>query len=106
MTAHYSVHEDVAVITLDNPPVNGLGHATRLAIVEAMAAATDDVRVRAIVITGAGSGFSAGADVREFGTPSATLDILDLHFAGREHDELGRDALGEAPSTIGAFANH
>ncbi|MGF6260007.1 3-hydroxyacyl-CoA dehydrogenase [Paraburkholderia youngii] len=71
MTAHYSVHEDVAVITLDNPPVNGLGHATRLAIVEAMEAATDDVRVRAIVITGAGSGFSAGADVREFGTPSA-----------------------------------
>jgi 3-hydroxyacyl-CoA dehydrogenase len=72
MTAHYSVHEDVAVITLDNPPVNGLGHATRLAIVEVMEAATDDVRVRAIVITGAGGGFSAGADVREFGTPSAT----------------------------------
>ncbi|MDN7934273.1 3-hydroxyacyl-CoA dehydrogenase NAD-binding domain-containing protein [Burkholderia metallica] len=74
MTAHYRVHDDVAVITLDNPPVNGLGHATRLAIVEAMAAAAADAGVRAIVITGADSGFSAGADIREFGTPKATQE--------------------------------
>ena len=30
MTAEYKVHGDVALITLNNPPVNGLGHATRL----------------------------------------------------------------------------
>ena len=38
MTAHYQVHGDIAVITLDNPPVNGLGLATRVAVAAAMAA--------------------------------------------------------------------
>jgi len=32
MSASYAVHGTVAVITLDNPPVNGLGHATRSAV--------------------------------------------------------------------------
>ena len=36
MTAHYQAHGDVAVITLDNPPVNGLGLSTRQGIVAAL----------------------------------------------------------------------
>ncbi|HXE20884.1 MAG TPA: 3-hydroxyacyl-CoA dehydrogenase NAD-binding domain-containing protein [Rhodoferax sp.] len=71
MTAEYKVHGDVAVITLNNPPVNGLGHATRLGITDGLSKANDDAAVKAIVITGAGKAFSGGADINEFGTPKA-----------------------------------
>jgi 3-hydroxyacyl-CoA dehydrogenase len=71
MSAQYQVHGDVAVITLNNPPVNGLGHATRLGITECLARANADAAVQAIVITGAGKAFSGGADIKEFGTPKA-----------------------------------
>ena len=67
-------HGDVAVLRLDNPPVNGLSHAVRTAIVAGVDAANADPAVRAIVIAGAGKLFSAGADVREFGTPKATAE--------------------------------
>ena len=42
MTARYELHGTVAVITLDNPPVNGLGYATRLAIAAGLQAADED----------------------------------------------------------------
>ena len=71
MTAHYKVHGDIAVITLDNPPVNGLGLATRQGIAHGMEQAQADAAVKAIVITGAGKAFSGGADIREFGSPKA-----------------------------------
>lgn len=71
MTAHYQVHGDVAVITLDNPPVNGLGLSTRQGIADGMAKAQADAAVKAIIITGAGKAFSGGADIKEFGKPTA-----------------------------------
>jgi 3-hydroxyacyl-CoA dehydrogenase len=74
MTARYELHGPVAVITLDNPPVNGLGHATRLAITQGLERANDDPAVRAIVLTGAGKAFSGGADIREFGKPAALAE--------------------------------
>jgi len=71
MTAEYKVHGDIAVITLNNPPVNGLGLATRLGITDGLAEANADAAVKAIVITGAGKAFSGGADIKEFGSPKA-----------------------------------
>ncbi len=71
MTAHYQVHGDVAVITLNNPPVNGLGFATRQAIAAALDQANADPTVQAIVLTGAGKAFSGGADINEFNSPKA-----------------------------------
>ena len=71
MTAEYKVHGDVAVITLNNPPVNGLGYETRLGITNALAQANADATVIAVVLTGAGKAFSGGADIREFGSPKA-----------------------------------
>ncbi|HWS05179.1 MAG TPA: enoyl-CoA hydratase-related protein, partial [Burkholderiaceae bacterium] len=71
MTAEYKVHGDVAVITLNNPPVNGLGYETRLGITNALAQANADANVIAVVLTGAGKAFSGGADIREFGSPKA-----------------------------------
>ena len=57
MTAHYTLHGSVALITLDNPPVNGMNLATRQAAVDALHRAQDDDAIRAIVITGAGKAF-------------------------------------------------
>jgi 3-hydroxyacyl-CoA dehydrogenase len=71
MTAEYKVHGGVAVLTLNNPPVNGLGYETRRALIEGLERAQADASVKAIVITGAGRAFSGGADIREFGTPKA-----------------------------------
>ncbi len=78
MTAEYQVHGDVAVITLANPPVNGLGHATRKGITDGLARANADAAVKAIVVTGAGGAFSGGADIKEFGTDKA-LQEPNLH---------------------------
>lgn len=74
MTAEYKVHGDVAVITMNNPPVNGLGHATRKGITDGLAQANADAAVKAIVITGAGKAFSGGADIKEFGSPKALAE--------------------------------
>ncbi len=68
MTAEYKVHGSVAVITMANPPVNGLGLATRQGIVDGLGRANADAAVSSIVITGAGGAFSGGADIKEFGT--------------------------------------
>ena len=74
MTAQYTTNGAVAVITLDNPPVNGLGLATRTAIVDALRRAQQDAAVKAIVITGAGKAFSGGADIKEFNSPKALAE--------------------------------
>jgi len=74
MTAHYQAQGGVAVITLDNPPVNGLGYSTRRGIADALQKALADSAVQAIVLTGAGKAFCGGADIKEFGTPQAMMD--------------------------------
>ncbi|MBC7601677.1 MAG: enoyl-CoA hydratase/isomerase family protein, partial [Ramlibacter sp.] len=74
MTAEYKVHGDVAVITMNNPPVNGLGYATRVGITDGLAKAMADESVKSIVITGAGRAFSGGADIKEFGSSKATAE--------------------------------
>ncbi|GAB2841297.1 3-hydroxyacyl-CoA dehydrogenase NAD-binding domain-containing protein [Pseudoduganella ginsengisoli] len=74
MSADYQVHGTVAVITLNNPPVNGLGLETRAAAVQGMRRALADDAVNAIVITGAGKAFSGGADIREFNSPKALAE--------------------------------
>jgi 3-hydroxyacyl-CoA dehydrogenase len=66
---HGETRGGVAVITLDNPPVNALGQAVREALVASIAAAVEDPAVGALVLTGSGRCFSGGADIREFGTP-------------------------------------
>lgn len=74
MTTLYEVHGTVAVITLNNPPVNGLGFTTRLSITDNLQKANADAAVKSIVITGAGTAFSGGADIKEFGSPKALAE--------------------------------
>ena len=71
MSADYKVQGDIAIIILNNPPMNGLGLSTRQGIVDGLNKAVADAKVKAVVITGAGKAFSSGADIKEFGTPKA-----------------------------------
>jgi 3-hydroxyacyl-CoA dehydrogenase len=55
----------VAVVTIDNPPVNALSQAVRRELLRAFEALADDTGVSGIVLIGAGRDFVAGADIRE-----------------------------------------
>ncbi|MBK8762722.1 MAG: enoyl-CoA hydratase/isomerase family protein [Sulfuritalea sp.] len=70
-SANYAVHGSTAVITLDNPPVNGLGYDLRCGIVAGIDRASADPAVKAVVMIGNERAFSGGADIREFGSPKA-----------------------------------
>jgi 3-hydroxyacyl-CoA dehydrogenase len=74
MTVDYRLDRNAAVVTFSNPPVNGLSHALRTGIADALARGQSDESARAIVLTGAGGLFSGGADIREFGTPASTTE--------------------------------
>lgn len=65
----YEIRDGVAVLTLDAPPVNALSVALRAALQAALERANADPDVRAVVVTGAGKLFCAGADITEFGKP-------------------------------------
>src|ERR1700738_3309202 len=67
----FEARDGIAVLKLDNPPVNSLGHELRLALVAGLERAYADPSIEAIVLIGSGAGFSGGADIREFGSPKA-----------------------------------
>ena len=67
-TVHYDVRDGVALLTIDNPPVNPLSSGVRFYLSQHMETALADDSVKAVVITGKGRAFIAGADIREFGT--------------------------------------
>ena len=69
----YSVRDGIAVIVMNNPPVNGLGSVLRPGIIEGMKKAEADPAVKALVITGSAKAFSGGADIREFNTPKSSM---------------------------------
>ncbi len=73
--------DGVAILTIDNPPVNALGPRSIEPLLASLAAALADPGVHALVLTGAGGNFSGGADMRGFGQappprPSAR-DLID-----------------------------
>jgi enoyl-CoA hydratase/carnithine racemase len=69
---------NVAIITVDNPPVNALRQGVRQGLAECFAQARDDASVEAIVVTGAGRTFVAGADITEFGKPSQPPSLIEV----------------------------
>src|SRR5467141_3921493 len=76
---HYSVRDGVAVITLNNPPVNSLGNALRAAIMEYLKKAEGDPAVKGAVLIGSAKAFSGGADIREFNKPREKPDLAELN---------------------------
>ncbi len=68
----------IAVIRIDNPPVNPLGLAVREGLVREFATASADAGIKAIVLTGTGKAFSAGADITEFSTGRHAPFLFDV----------------------------
>ena len=62
------VQDGLMTITLHNPPVNALSTAALEALDGACERVEQDSSIRAVVITGSGPAFSAGADIKEIGT--------------------------------------
>jgi 3-hydroxyacyl-CoA dehydrogenase len=71
-------HDDILVVTIDNPPVNALGVDVRRGLMEAIEAADADAAVKAVVLVGAGRNFLGGADIREFGKPPQSPALPDV----------------------------
>ena len=68
----------IAIITIDNPPVNALSFHVREPLMKAFETLRDDASVEAIVLACAGRTFVAGADITEFGKPMQRPDLRDL----------------------------
>ncbi len=86
MSVTVNIQDNIAVITIDNPPVNALSHHVRQGLVEAIARINDDHKIQGAVITGAGRIFIGGADIKEFGKPPLEPhlpDVIDIIEACR-----------------------
>jgi 3-hydroxyacyl-CoA dehydrogenase len=70
--------DGIAVLTLDNPPVNTLATPLRMALGAALRRCGADPAVRGVVLASAGRMFSAGAEMREFGKPRLPPLLRDL----------------------------
>lgn len=74
----FSVHGPVAILRIQNPPVNALSQAVRQGLWDAMDRAEADAEIKAVLIVGDGRAFIAGADITEFGKPPKAPALPDL----------------------------
>ncbi|WP_341705477.1 3-hydroxyacyl-CoA dehydrogenase NAD-binding domain-containing protein [Ferrovibrio sp.] len=74
----YAVRDGIAVLTVENPPVNALSQGVRAGLIAGLDQADADPAVSAAVIIGGGRTFIAGADIREFGKPPLQPYLPDV----------------------------
>jgi 3-hydroxyacyl-CoA dehydrogenase len=77
-TVHYEIVDSVALLTVDNPPVNPLSEGVRNGLFEGIAKAESDESVVGVVVTGKGRAFIAGADISEFGGNMSGHSLNDV----------------------------
>lgn len=73
-----AIEGDIAVLTVNSPPVNALSLAVRDGIVKGMQQAIDNSAVKAVLLICAGRTFIAGADITEFGKPPQSPSLYDV----------------------------
>ncbi len=95
--AHYAVRDAIAVITMNNPPVNGLGNALRAGLMACLKKAESDPAVKGALIIGSAKTFSGGADIREFGKPREKPDLFEVND---QQDAMSKPLV----AAIGGFA--
>jgi 3-hydroxyacyl-CoA dehydrogenase len=87
----YRTEDSWAILTMSNPPINGLSYELRKEIIEGVDRANADKRVTAIILTGSGKGFSGGADINEFD---------DLRFTTEPSLETVIASIEESPKPV------
>ncbi|MDA0997251.1 MAG: 3-hydroxyacyl-CoA dehydrogenase NAD-binding domain-containing protein [Proteobacteria bacterium] len=75
---NFEIRSGVALVCIDNPPVNALGAAIRQGILDAIDRADADAGIKAVVLCGRGRCFSGGADITEFGKPRKQPFLSEL----------------------------
>lgn len=85
--------DGVAVVTLDRPPVNALSRALLAELATVAQALSENAAVRAVIVTGTGKAFAAGADISEFGGPDEARDI-------GQHFRAAFDAVAAIPRPV------
>ena len=78
MTVNVEIDGGIAIVTIENPPVNALSGAVRERLLALAEALDDDPEIRAVVLTGAGKLFVAGADIAEFDRPPEPPFLPDV----------------------------
>jgi len=82
-TAHLSVQEHCAIITLDNPPVNGLGMELRQAVSAHLSWAQNNAEIHSVMLIGERGVFCAGADIRQMNTPKYWTSPRTIELAAQ-----------------------
>ncbi len=77
-TVLYEVRDNVAILTVDNPPVNPLSNGVRAGLYESLIQAEEDSAVKGVVLTGNGRAFIAGADISEFGGNTEGIGLNEV----------------------------
>ena len=83
-TVLYEIIDNVAVLTVDNPPVNPLSDGVRTGLHDSLLKAESDESVVGVVVTGKGRAFIAGADISEFGGNVEGVSLNEV-FSKLEH---------------------
>lgn len=78
MSVAIEITDQIAVVTIENPPVNAAGLEVRQGLWEAVDTLDADPQVTAVVLACAGRTFVAGADIREFGKPPVEPHLPDV----------------------------
>ena len=77
-TVLYDIKDGIAILTVDNPPVNPLSDGVRAGLYECLVKAEEDSSVKGLVLTGKGRAFIGGADISEFGGNGEGISLNDV----------------------------
>ena len=77
-TVRFTLHGEIAVAAIENPPVNALSHGVRVGLLAALERLAQEAGIAALILRGGGRNFSAGADVREFGRPFEPPELNEV----------------------------
>ena len=84
---NYTIQGNIAILEVDNPPVNPLSSGVRAGLSEYIQKANEDDAVEGIILTGAGRSFIAGADISEFGQkphgPDLHTTLREIEFSAK-----------------------
>ena len=93
----YERKENIGIITVNNPPVNALSQAVRAGLSDCLKKAINDSSAEAVIVTGGGRTFMAGADISEFGKPTMSPDLNSVIFEYEDSNKPTIAALHGTP---------